>query len=89
MGTQQFWRSSIGITEQANGWYEVSVSQRWEHGMHPSPDTYPNLTWEEVEDLIGTLITDLSEGRKVQHNRLVGSPWTQLKIFDAPGSLPS
>lgn len=79
---QQYYRASISLLEQQNGFYTVWVTERWEGGRAPDPIEYPNLTWAEVKDVVASSFDVFSDSRTRQFSRLDSVSWNQESIFD-------
>lgn len=83
MRAQPLWRGSISILEKPNGYYDVFVTERLEHGDHNTVGRYDNLSWAEVEDLIGPTIEHMSKGRQVAFQRTLDTERVQLNLLDS------
>lgn len=82
MAIQEYYRASVDIVEQTNGFYTVTVYERWENGVMPSPIKYPNLSWAEVKDVVHSSFETFSDSRTRRFSRVVDVSWNQASIFD-------
>lgn len=82
MAKQEYYRASVSLEEQPNGFYTVRVTERWEHGQAPEPIVYPNMTWAEVKDVVWSSFDVFSDSRTRRFNRVHGLSWNQESIFD-------
>lgn len=81
MAKQQYYRCSVAIVEQPNGWYTVSAAEGRYDDEGRSRTTYPNLTWVEVCTLLGALQSEWSDNRSAHHQVLLAQPWEQLTLI--------
>lgn len=82
MQRQQYYRASVDIIEQLNGFYLVQVYERWENGIKPEPIKYPNLSWAEVKDVVASSFDTFSDSRTRQFQQATNVSWNQGSIFD-------
>lgn len=89
MAKQKFFRAHITIEEQKNFYYTVRTDSFTTGSLNGTPMEYPNLSWEEVGDLVEHLMHEFSTDRTKNHQTVVGlSPWVQLSL-DGLMPLPS
>lgn len=82
MAKQEYYRASVDIVEQTNGFYTVTVYERWENGVMPEPVKYPNMSWAEVKDVVIASFDIFSDSRTRRFNKVTNISWNQASIFD-------
>lgn len=82
MAKQQYYRASVDIVEQPNGFYKVHVYERWEGGAMPAPIVYESLTWAEVKDVVWSSFDVFTDSRTRQFQKTTNVSWNQASIFD-------
>lgn len=82
MDAQPLFRCSVSIREQRNGYFEASVSSRFEHRSAGETVKYPNLTWAEVQDLVSASVDDWGVERTSEHQVVLAPLWMQLSLID-------
>lgn len=82
MAKQQYYRASVDLLEQTNGFYTVIVYERWENGVMPDPIRYENMTWAEVKDVVASSFDVFTDSRTRQFQKATNVSWNQASIFD-------
>ena len=83
MNSQPLWRASFTVCEQLNGYYEVTTSERFEHGDQGPQEKYPNLSWTEVEQLVDDVALQWDATRSTARVfRIFLDDSLQLGLFD-------
>lgn len=82
MDAQPLFRCSLAIREQVNGYYEVTIGSRFEHGAAAATVVYHNLAWAEVQDLVSASVDDWNVERTSEHQVVLPPLWVQLTLVD-------
>lgn len=82
MAKQQYYRASISVLEQPNGLYELHTYERFEGGEFLDAETYPNLTWKELMDVVNSAFVRFDDNRSKRFQTSTGLSWNQKSIFD-------